>query len=50
MLRFKRFDHATITITGIELIHQMKKNQFEFSAVCSPQARMPQIWEAVLAA
>jgi hypothetical protein len=25
MLGFKRFAHATLTITGIELIHQMKK-------------------------
>jgi len=50
MLGFKRFAHATITITGIELIHQMKKNQFDVSAVCSPQTRTPQVWEAVLAA
>jgi transposase-like protein len=50
MLGFKRFTHATITITGIELIHQIKKNQLDVSAVCSPQTRMPQVWEAVLAA
>jgi putative transposase len=50
MLGFKRFAHATITITGIELIHQIKKNQFDVSAICSPQTRTPQVWEAVLAA
>jgi transposase-like protein len=50
MLGFKRFAHATITITGIELVHQIKKSQFDVSAVCSPQTCMPPVWEAVLAA
>ena len=50
MLGFKCFDHAAITISGIELVHQIKKNQFDVSAVCSPQTRMPQVWKAVLAA
>ena len=50
MLGFKRFDHAAITITGIELVHQIKKGQFDVSVLCSPQTRTPQIWEAVLAA
>ncbi len=50
MLGFNRFAHATITITGIELIHQIKKNQFDVSAVCSPLTRTPQLSEAVLAA
>ena len=50
MLGFKRFDYATITITGIELVHQIKKSQFDISALCSPQTRTPQVWEAVLAA
>ena len=50
MLGFKRLDHGTITITGIELVHQIKKEQFEVSALCLPHARTPQIWEAVLAA
>ena len=50
MLGFKRFDHATVTLSGIELIHQIKKNQCDVSAICSPQTRPPQVWEAVLAA
>jgi transposase-like protein len=50
MLGFKRFDHATITITGIELVHQIKKKQFDLSTICAPHARTPHVWEAVLAA
>jgi transposase-like protein len=50
MLGFKRFDYATITITGIELVHQIKKQQFDLAAICAPHARTPQVWEAVLAA
>ena len=26
MLGFKRFDHAATTLAGIELVHQIKKN------------------------
>jgi transposase-like protein len=50
MLGFKRYDHAVVTISGIELVHQIKKGQFEVSLLCPPQFRMPQIWEAMLAA
>jgi putative transposase len=50
MLGFKRFGYAAITISGIELVHQIKKKQFDISAVCSPQTLTPQVWEAVLAA
>lgn len=50
MLGFKRFDHALITIAGIELAHQIKKRQFDFSAICPPGEHTPQVWEAVLAA
>ena len=50
MLGFKRFDHATITIAGIELVHQIKKDQFDISELCSSTTRSPQVWEAVLAA
>jgi transposase-like protein len=50
MLEFKRFDHAATTITGIELIHQIKKGQFDTSTLCPPQTRAPQMWESVLAA
>ena len=50
MLGFKRFDYAATMITGIELVHQIKKEQFDVSALCLPHARTPQIWEAVLTA
>ena len=50
MLGFKRFGYAAITISGIELVHQIKKKQFDISALCSPQTRTPQVWEAILAA
>jgi len=49
MLGVTRFAHATLTITGIELVHQMKKNQFDVSAIGTSQTRTPQVWEAVLA-
>ena len=47
MLGFKRFDHTTMTIPGIELVHQIKKQQFDLSAICAPHARAPHVWEAV---
>ena len=50
MLGFKRFTHAAITISGIELVHQIKKSQFDISALCPPQTRTPQMWESVLTA
>ena len=50
MLGFKRFGYAAITISGIELVHQIKKEQFDISALCSPQTRTPRVWEVILAA
>jgi len=50
VLGFKRFAHAAITRSGIELIHQFKKDQFDISGLCSPPFRTPQLWEAGLAA
>lgn len=50
MLGFKRLEYAATTISGIELIHQIKKKQFDVSVFRVPQARTPQVWAAVLAA
>jgi len=50
MLGFKRFDYAAVTLTGIELVHQIKKGQFDISILCSPQTRTPEVWETCLAA
>jgi transposase-like protein len=41
MLGFKRFDHAVVTPTGIELIHQINKGQFDLSTICPTRARVP---------
>jgi transposase-like protein len=50
MLGVKRVDHAWITISGVELIHQIKTAQCKVSFLCLPSARTPQVWDAVLAA
>lgn len=50
MLGFKRFDHAALTVGGIELVHQITKGQFAIAAFCPPHTRTPQMWESVLAA
>jgi len=50
MLGFKRFDYAAVTLAGIELVHQIKKGQFDISILCSPQLRTPRVWETCLAA
>ena len=47
MLGFKCFNHAVITNSGIELVHQMNKGQSDVSALCAPQARILHVWEAV---
>jgi hypothetical protein len=50
MLGFKDFAHAAITLAGIELVHQIKKKQFDVSTPCLTPTRTPQVWEVVLAA
>jgi transposase-like protein len=50
MLEFERFAHAALAISGMELVHQINKDQFDVSVLCSSGARVPQVWEAVLAA
>ena len=50
MLSFKRFDYTAVTLASIELIHQIKKEQFDISVVCSSQLRTPQVWETLLVA
>jgi transposase-like protein len=50
MLGFKRFRNAAIAITGIELSQKIRKGQFDTSGVIvSGGARVPHVWEAVLA-
>ena len=50
MLGFKRFRRAKITIAGIELLHRIRKNQFDLSKLSIQTKNAPEMWEAVLAA
>src|SRR5262249_55442809 len=43
MLGFTDFEQASITLTGIELIHQIKKQLFDLSALCPPFAHSSQV-------
>jgi transposase-like protein len=50
MLGFKRFENATITISGIELIHKIRKGQFDTTEMKLDGARAEELWQAVVAA
>jgi transposase-like protein len=50
MLGFKRFDSATVTISGIGLVQKIKKHPFKTGTLCGRSATMPEVWTAVLAA
>jgi hypothetical protein len=50
MLGFKRFDHAVVTISGIELSEQIKKGQFKIGKFGSRKTTISELWNAALAA
>ena len=50
MLGFKKFENAAITISGIELIHKMRKGQFDASEIRLKESGEEEVWQAVLAA
>ena len=50
MLGFKRFDHATIVIAGIELARKIKKDQFNVHRLMKQAGDIYDMWMAVLAA
>ena len=50
MLGFNRYANAAITISGIELAQKIRKGQFDIVQFSHNEARLIQIWEAVLAA
>jgi hypothetical protein len=50
MLGFKRFDHATIVIAGIELARKIKKGQFNVHRLMKRVGDIHDIWMAVLVA
>jgi DDE domain len=47
MLGFKRFDSATVTISGIELVQKIKKHQFKTRTLGGSSATMLELWNAV---
>uniref|UniRef100_UPI0038B9CE4B IS6 family transposase n=1 Tax=Paraburkholderia sediminicola TaxID=458836 RepID=UPI0038B9CE4B len=48
MLGFKRFRSAATTIAGIELMHRIRKGQFNLSILGPKDAVVPAVWNAVL--
>jgi transposase-like protein len=50
MLGFKVFDRAAVTITGVELLHRIRKGQFNLGRLRLKGQAAPAIWNAVLSA
>jgi len=50
MLGFRRFDHAVVTDSGIELAEQIKKGQFRTVKFGNRKSTMSELWNAALAA
>jgi transposase-like protein len=49
MLGFKRFDHAAVIISEIELAEQIKKGQFKTGKFGNRKSTMSELWNAALA-
>jgi transposase-like protein len=47
MLGFKQFRNAAITIAGIELMHRIRKGQFDLRRVGVQRGAAPGIWNAI---
>ncbi len=50
MLGFKNYDFAATTITGIELLHRIRKGQFSLRKLRLKDPGAPALWNRVLAA
>ena len=50
MLGFKVFDRAAVTIAGVELLHRIRKGQFNLGRLHTAGQAAPAIWNAVLSA
>ena len=50
MLGFKRFRSAAITIAGIELMHRIRKGQFNLAELGLKDTAAPAVWNAVMSA
>jgi hypothetical protein len=48
MLGFKRFRSAAVTLSGIELMHRIRKGQFDLTSMHLKDTTSPSIWMAVL--
>ncbi|MGF7192346.1 transposase-like protein [Robbsia andropogonis] len=48
MLGFKRFRNAVAAISGIELMHRIRKGQFDLTKIGLKDAAPPAVWNAVL--
>ncbi|MDN7183530.1 transposase, partial [Caballeronia sp. SEWSISQ10-4 2] len=48
MLGFKRFRSAAVTISGIELMHRIRKGQFDLTAAHLKDTSARSIWMTVL--
>ena len=48
MLGFKVFDQAAVTIAGVELLHRIRKDQFNLGRLRLKGQAAPAIWNAVL--
>ena len=48
MLGFKRFRSAAIVLAGIELMHRIRKGQFNLAKLGHKNSTAPAIWNAVL--
>ncbi|KKB60762.1 hypothetical protein WM40_27320, partial [Robbsia andropogonis] len=49
-LGFKRFRNALATVSGIELMHRIRKGQFDLTKIGLRDAALPAVWNAVLSA
>ncbi|WP_425199355.1 IS6 family transposase [Paraburkholderia tuberum] len=50
MFGFKRFRNAAITLSGIELVHRIRKGQFSLAKLGLKDTAAPAVWGAVLSA
>ena len=50
MLGFKRFRDAAITISGVELMHRIRKGQFNLRRLSLKDTTAPAVWKALLSA
>ena len=50
MLGLKRFDHAAVILSGIELDREIKKGQFKTGRFRNRKSTMSELWKAALAA